>query len=279
MAKFSVFKDQESLFACPICQVPMHLDLSSLVCQNRHTFNIAKQGFVNFLRQTKGDKHYDMASFEKRSQILAAGYYDPILKVISERLRDLPGHSHVLDVACGEGYYSRQLAQQFDKDFMAFDLAKDSILLAARQNPQKNVAWFVGDLAQLPLREHGIDVILDIFSPANYQEFGRLLSDHGLIFKVIPHEDHLKEFRQLLPEAQAYSNQDVLEHFQESCELLERVTIAKTWSMPSEHVQTFAEMTPLFFHANKDTLDLTSVTQLTVAGELLIGRIRDDKQS
>ena len=141
------------------------------------------------------------------------------------------------------------------------------------------LAWFVGDLAQLPLREHSIDVILDIFSPANYQEFGRLLSDYGLVFKVIPHEDHLKEFRQLLPEVQAYSNQDVLEHFQESCDLLERVTIAKTWFMPSEHVQTFAEMTPLFFHANKDTLDLTSVTQLTVAGELLIGRIRDDKQS
>ena len=279
MANFSVFKNQESLFACPICQDSMHLDQSSLVCQNRHTFNIAKQGFVNFLRQTKGDKHYDMASFEKRSQILAAGYYDPILEVISEHLRDLPKHSHVLDVACGEGYYSRQLAQEFDKDFMAFDLSKGSILLAARQNPQKNVAWFVGDLAQLPLREHSIDVILDIFSPANYQEFGRLLSDYGLVFKVIPHEDHLKEFRQLLPEAQAYSNQDVLEHFQESCDLLERVTIAKTWSMPSEHVQTFAEMTPLFFHANKDTLDLTSVTQLTVAGELLIGRIRDDKQS
>ena len=60
MAKFSVFKDQESLFACPICQAPMRLDQSSLVCQTRHTFNIAKQGFVNFLRQNKGDKHYDM---------------------------------------------------------------------------------------------------------------------------------------------------------------------------------------------------------------------------
>ena len=44
---------------------------------------------------------------------------------------------------------------------MAFDLSKDSILLAARQNPQKNVAWFVGDLAKLPLREHSIDLILD----------------------------------------------------------------------------------------------------------------------
>lgn len=106
----------------------------------------------------------------------------------------------------------------------------------------------------MPLREHNIDVILDIFSPANYQEFDDFCLIMASIFKVIPHEDHLKEFRQLLPEAQAYSNQDVLEHFQESCELLERVTIAKTWSMPSEHVQTFAEMTPLFFHANKDTL-------------------------
>lgn len=277
MANFSVFKNQESLFACPICQASMHLDQSSLVCQNRHTFNIAKQGFVNFLRQNKGDKHYDMASFENRSQILAAGYYDPILEVISERLRDLPGHSHVLDVACGEGYYSRQLASAFDKDFMAFDLSKDSILLSARQNPQKNVAWFVGDLAKLPLREHSIDLILDIFSPANYQEFGRLLTDQGLIFKVIPHEDHLKEFRQLLREVHDYSNQDVLEHFQESCELLECVTIARTWSMPSEHVQTFAEMTPLFFHVDKNGLNLSSVTQLTVAGELLIGRIKNDK--
>ena len=79
------------------------------------------------------------------------------------------------------------------------------------------------------------------------------MTDHGLIFKVIPHEDHLKEFRQLLPEVHAYSNQDVVEHFQESCELLERVTIVRTWSMPPEHVQTFAEMTPLFFHANKET--------------------------
>ena len=263
MANFSVFKNQESLFACPICQDSMHLDQSSLVCQNRHTFNIAKQGFVNFLRQNKGDKHYDMASFENRSQILAAGYYDSILEVISERLRDLPRHSHVLDVACGEGYYSRQLALAFDKDFMAFDLSKDSILLAARQNPQKNVAWFVGDLAKLPLREHSIDLILDIFSPANYQEFGRLLTDQGLIFKVIPHEDHL--------------NQDVVEHFQESCELLECVTIVRTWSMPPEHVQTFAEMTPLFFHVDKNGLNLSSVTQLTVAGELLIGRIKNDK--
>lgn len=277
MANFSVFKNQESLFACPICQDSMYLDQSSLVCQNRHTFNIAKQGFVNFLRQNKGDKHYDMASFENRSQILAAGYYDSILEVISERLRDLPRHSHVLDVACGEGYYSRQLALAFDKDFMAFDLSKDSILLAARQNPQKNVAWFVGDLAKLPLREHSIDLILDIFSPANYQEFGRLLTDQGLIFKVIPHEDHLKEFRQLLPEVHAYSNQDVVEHFQESCELLECVTIVRTWSMPPEHVQTFAEMTPLFFHVDKNGLNLSSVTQLTVAGELLIGSIKNDK--
>ena len=58
---------------------------------------------------------------------------------------------------------------------------------------------------------------------------------------------------------------------------MERVTIAKTWFMPSEHVQTFAEMTPLFFHVDKNGLNLSSVTQLTVAGELLIGRIKNDK--
>ena len=55
------------------------------------------------------------------------------------------------------------------------------------------------------------------------------------------------------------------------------MTISKTWPMPAEHVQAFAEMTPLFFHVDKKTLDLTSVRQLTVAGELLIGRIKNDK--
>ena len=53
--------------------------------------------------------------------------------MISERLRDLPEHSHVLDVACGEGYYSRQLAQEFDKDFMA-DVYKRQDMYIARNN-------------------------------------------------------------------------------------------------------------------------------------------------
>lgn len=273
MAKFTVFKAQETLLACPLCQSYMVLDQSSLKCQKGHCFNLAKQGFVNFLGQTKGDKHYDLASFEKRSQILAAGYYDAILAAIQERLAALPQVQTVLDVACGEGYYSRQLAQAFDKNFMAFDLSKDSILLAARQNPQKNVAWLVADLAHLPLQDQSVDLILDIFSPAHYQEFARILKAQGLIFKVIPHEDHLKEFRQLLPEAGSYSNEEVLEHFQASCQLLEQVPIVKTWDMPAEHIETFAAMTPLFFHRDKESLDLSQVTELTVAGELLVGRI------
>ena len=88
--------------------------------------------------------------FEKRSQILAAGYYDPILEVISEHLRDLPKHSHVLDVACGEGYYSRQLAQEFDKDFMAFDLSKDfnpSCGTSKSSEKRSLVCWRFGSIA------------------------------------------------------------------------------------------------------------------------------------
>ena len=274
MAKFTVFKDQEARFACPICQETMRLDQTSLVCHRRHTFNLAKQGFVNFLGQTKGDKHYDLASFEKRSQILAAGYYDHILVALADQMAHLPQQQRILDVACGEGYYSRQLAQSFDRDFMAFDLSKDSILLAARQNPQKNVAWFVGDLAHLPLQDQSTDLILDIFSPAHYQEFRRVLTEDGLIFKVIPHEDHLKEFRQLLPDSEPYSNQDVLNHFQESCQLLERHPLIQTWTMPADHIRAFADMTPLFFHADREKLDLSPVTELTVAGELLIGKIK-----
>ena len=124
---------------------------------------------------------------------------------------------------------------------------------------------------------HSKDLIIDIFSPADYQEFGRLLTDRGLIFRVIPHDDHLKESRRLLPVVHAYSNRDVVEHYYESCQLLEFVTIIRIRSMPPGHVQTLAEMTPLLFHVDKVGLNLSSVTHLTVAGELLIGIIKNDE--
>ncbi len=74
------------------------------------------------------------------------------------------GLRSVLDIGCGEGFYSRKLAEKMDLDILAFDISKDSILLAAKSDSTKSVKWFVGDLTKLPIQDKTIDGILDIFS-------------------------------------------------------------------------------------------------------------------
>ena len=57
--------------------------------------------------------------------------------------------------------------------------------------------YFVADLAHLPFKDGSIDVIVNILSPINYKDFKRVLSDDGLVYKVIPETGYLKELRKL----------------------------------------------------------------------------------
>lgn len=58
--------------------------------------------------------------------------------------------------------------------------------------------WFVADLANLPIADQSVAVIMNILSPANYQEFKRVLVDDGLIIKVVPRSDYLAELREAI---------------------------------------------------------------------------------
>ncbi|MDE7537859.1 methyltransferase domain-containing protein, partial [Streptococcus agalactiae] len=118
------------------------------------------------------------------------------LEAISKVLENNSQFHSVLDIGCGEGFYSRQLVNKHEKTFLAFDISKDSIQLAAKSDQSRLVKWFVSDLANLPIQDSSIDIILDIFSPANYKEFRRVLSDDGILVKVVPVAEHVQELRE-----------------------------------------------------------------------------------
>ena len=184
-------------FACPICRENLTLVESSLKCENRHSFDLAKFGYVNLVPQIKQSANYDKENFQNRQQILEAGFYQAILEVVSDLLSNSKNAKTILDIGCGEGFYSRKLQERHpDKTFYAFDISKDSVQIAAKSDPNWAVNWFVGDLARLPIKDASMDILLDIFSPANYGEFRRVLSKDGILIKVIPTENHLKEIRQ-----------------------------------------------------------------------------------
>ncbi|HEM3211706.1 methyltransferase domain-containing protein [Streptococcus suis] len=275
MIKYQRFANSDQFFACPHCGQALGLDLNSLRCPNRHTFDIAKQGYVNLAPQVKQSANYHKSSFENRQAFLEAGYYDHLYEALEGKIAEL-GLRSVLDIGCGEGFYSRKLAEKMNLDILAFDISKDSILLAAKSDRTKSVKWFVGDLTKLPIQDKSIDGILDIFSPANYQEFARVLKAGGAILKLVPGSNHLKELRHLAKDQlrkESYDNQDIVDHFKSYVGQVEQVLVSRTMPITVAYAQVLADMTPLFFQVDQSKLDLSQLTEITVEAVLLVGTI------
>ena len=266
-----------SAFACPICQENLTLVESSLKCSNRHSFDLAKFGYVNLAPQIKQSANYDKKNFQNRQQILEAGFYQAILEGISDLLATNPSAQTVLDIGCGEGFYSRKLQETHsNKIFYAFDISKDSVQIAAKSELNWAVNWFVGDLARLPIKDASMDILLDIFSPANYEEFRRVLSKDGILIKVIPTENHLKEIRQMVQDQltkKDYSNQDIKEHFQEHFSIQSSQIASLTKPITAEQRQALLSMTPLLFHVNQSKIDWSQLTEITIEAEILVGKV------
>ena len=262
--------------SCPICQENLTLVETSLKCSNRHSFDLAKFGYVNLAPQIKQSTNYDKENFQNRQEILEAGFYQDILEGISGILATKPSAKTVLDIGCGEGFYSRKLQESHsDKTFYAFDISKDSVQIAAKSEPNWAVNWFVGDLARLPIKDASMDILLDIFSPANYGEFRRVSSKDGILIKVIPTENHLKEIRQMVQDQltkKDYSNQDIKEHFQEHFSIQSSQIASLTKPITAEQRQALLAMTPLLFHVDHTKIEWSQLTEITIEAEILVGK-------
>jgi len=263
-------------FACPICQENLTLVESSLKCNNHHSFDLAKFGYVNLAPQIKQSTNYDKENFQNRQQILEAGFYQAILEAASDLLSNSKNAKTILDIGCGEGFYSRKLQERHpDKTFYAFDISKDSVQIAAKSEPNWAVNWFVGDLARLPIKDASMDILLDIFSPANYGEFRRVLSKDGILIKVIPTKNHLKEIRQKVQDQltnKDYSNQDIKEHVQEYFSIQSIQIASLTKPITAEQRQALLSMTPLLFHVDQTKIDWSQLTEITIEAEILVGK-------
>lgn len=270
--KIQKFSNSQDFFQCPICGKALKLVDNSLLCSNNHCFDISKKGFVDFVLNNKASKNYDRDSFENRHVILEHGMYDHIANKLVELIEKLHLDS-ILDVGCGEGYYSKKIAQAGVKDVLAFDISKDSIQLAAK-GVNTPVKWFVGDLAHLPIQDNTVRGIIDVFSPANYAEFNRILDD-GYVLKVIPNQYHVQELRQVakdqLQQAE-YSNKKVLDYFEEHYELVDQIDATKTYLVTEEVRTAFINMTPLLFNVDKAKIDWSQVKNITVGSTILVGQ-------
>ena len=259
-------------FRCPICETSLLLEEGRFVCDNDHTFDLAKQGSV-YLFNGQPVNGYTKALFEaRRDMIVEKKLYAPVHEWVASWI-DRQQVDVLLDAGTGEGSQLTALLSHVSRPVHAvgIDLAKDGIQQASKQSSE--AIWFVNDLAHTAFRDGTFDFIFNMLSPANYEEFARILRPGGVVCKIIPGAGYLRQIREALYESTdehaTYDNRQTVERFDASFERIEHHAWSYDVSLTETEWQSLVAMTPLTWE-NKHPLPYEPV--ITIELEALIGR-------
>ena len=238
-------------FICPLCQSPLQLGAKSWTCDasqqasligdnktpaklSHHSFDVARQGYVNLLpvQQKKSKAPGDSPdSIAARQRFLAAGHYASLQSLIGEQLARLAIEQSVedpvesktgqcwADIGSGEGYYTlamrEALVKQGIDSLIAVDISKPAVVTLAKASKAAGVLWqqatvqaatripcpiypLVASAAHLPLAPGSLTGISTIFSPILPEVFAQMLQAQGWLVIAKPDVDHLASVREAL---------------------------------------------------------------------------------
>ncbi len=202
-----------SPLVCPVCGEQLAPDGRRWHCGKGHSFDLAKEGYVNLLLGSRaGDSTGDSKQAARfRRDFLNKGYYAPardaLTALVRERLEALPeGSGRLLDVCCGEGWYTSALGQIPGLEVWGFDLAREMVRLAAKRG---GASYFVANLARIPVRDGSFDFTALLFAPFQEKELVRVLRPGGRLFLVVPGRRHLFGLKQAVYDS-PYENDEAL---------------------------------------------------------------------
>jgi hypothetical protein len=139
---------------CPFCRSELAAAAGALACRNRHTFDLAREGYVNLLRSVGHRSAAGGNSPEQlrhRASFLDTGHFDGIATTIARHLQQAAakpegGYWNVLDAGSGTGHHLCQVAAVLDAPVvgLGLDISKAAARHAARRWPR--LAFAVPDL-------------------------------------------------------------------------------------------------------------------------------------
>lgn len=272
------------LLICPICKSGLkHMEAqNSYKCMNRHSFDIARQGYVNLLPSNQKSSRSPGDSGEMvqaRRTFLARGYYEPLSDRIDElvinHLSGLEQNMHtVLDIGCGEGYYLSRLldaasSKEISVDAYGLDISKDAVRTASSTIKKGN--WLVGNSHHIPIKGGSFDCVLSVFSPIAGSEVVRLLKSSGLFIRVLPGPNHLIQMRRIIyPEVQISPEPDSGELYP-GLVFKETVKVDYPIKLTTAELNDLVRMTPHYWKTTKaDKEALNRINELSVTVDMRI---------
>ena len=229
---------------CPVCGAALRRTDTAYVCPRRHSFDLARQGYVNLLPvQQKHSLHPG----DTRQQVLArraflsAGFYRPIADALCRAAAELRAAGPILDAGCGEGYYGTRLARSMGAALTGLDVSKEAVRCAAAAC--KEAVWVCGTAAHLPVADGSVGTLTSLFALTVAAEFHRVLRPEGLFFQVLAAEDHLLGLKSVIYPSLLHKPKQTVPAVA-GFTLLQSVPIRFSFTVEGQQVRNLLAMTP-----------------------------------
>ena len=266
------------LLRCPVCAGGLEEGEGVLRCGEGHSFDIARQGYVNLV-PGPGDS---AVMVEARESFLAAGHYRRLAEALAEEAASAEAPGAVVDLGAGTGHHlARVLDSLPERIGLALDASAPALRRAARAHPR--AAAVGADVwRDLPLRDGVAALILSVFAPRNAAEMARVLAPGGALLAVTPTTRHLFELVGPLgllsvPEDKADRLDEQLDaHFT----LDERRSVEHAMFLNREEAAQLIRMGPSAWHVDEQTVAERLALlpdPLTVTASVTLSRYRRDR--
>ncbi len=238
---------------CSVCGDPVGAIERTVRCERGHSFDVAKQGYVNLLHARIPAGTADTAPMvAARVDLLASGVYlplaDALAKVASEHVQD----GLIIDAGAGTGYY---LAHVLDTVPAAHGLALDvsavALRRAARAHARAGAAvWNLWE--PWPVADSSASLILNVFAPRNASQFHRVLTADGLLVVATPNPGHLRELGELVISVDGGKDARLEETLGERFGRVDRRDVTERVTLLPAQIRQVVEMGPSAHHLHRD---------------------------
>ena len=260
-------------FVCPKCAMPLSVfDGAVAKCQSNHSYDRAKAGYYNLLLSSAAGTHGDNREMvEARRNFLDTGAYKPLADKVAELAARYVGGGRLLDIGCGEGYYTDIIQKRIcdtGASVSAFDISRDAVKYAHKRNPCIELA--VASAYHMPVADSYFDCVVNMFSPLAPAEIHRALKDSGVFIMAIPGENHLFGLKRAVyetPYKNEVSSSDIL-----GFELISTERISYNLTLDEKgKIKSLFMMTPYAYRTREaDKKRLFELDTLTTEIEFII---------